>query len=117
MQNIKDNHDELESSRLKVIQTLIKENRLIMPYVAYDTLSDYLKSIIRTNPQKFVLLFDQLYNSILQSSSKTKHMNPSFADYNDDLDYGVILEKAYIDMIPVNCFITIRNLFSLIRNL
>ncbi|PQP84600.1 hypothetical protein C0Q44_08600 [Paenibacillus sp. PCH8] len=104
LQNIKENHDELESSQLKVIRTLIKENRLVMPYVAYDTLSDYLKLIIRTNPEEFILLFDQLYNSILQSSTKTEHMNPSFHGYNDSLDYGVILEKAYIDMIPVNCF-------------
>ncbi|MBY0011670.1 SAM-dependent methyltransferase [Paenibacillus typhae] len=104
LRNIDRNLKALKAREIKVTASDIIGHSLCMPYVKHDTLSDHLKKIIAQDPQQFIALLDQLYASILQSSKHSLQVNIDIAGYNEELDYGVILEKAYIDMVPVNCF-------------
>jgi len=104
LETILKNHKELESRNIKSIDSKISGNALLMPYIQDDTLSDYLKKIIKVDTEKFITLFDRLYEIILQSSVHAARENNMFNSKDDFLDFGVILEKAYIDMIPINCF-------------
>jgi SAM-dependent methyltransferase len=104
LENIYKNHIDLKSHNLSVIDSKIINNSLCMPYIKYNTLSDYLKKIIGKDPKQFILMFDKLFDCILQSSTHILREDNALLSYDDTVDYGVILEKAYIDMIPVNCF-------------
>jgi hypothetical protein len=104
LRNIDANLKALAGQRIKVTSSEISTQTLLMPYVKYDTLSDHLKKIYAKDPQQFIALFDQLYACILQSSRHIADVSTDIAGYDSELDYGIILEKAYIDMVPVNCF-------------
>lgn len=76
---------------------------LRMPYVKEELLisriaesSDELETI-----QK---IFDALYQAILKSSEHVAEEKNIMRNYAPEMDWGIILEKAYIDMIPLNCF-------------
>ena len=104
LESISKNHKELESRNIKSIDSRLSGNTLLMPYIQDDTLSDYLKKIIKADTEKFIILFDRLYEIILQSSIHAAREYSAFKCNDDSIDLGVILEKAYIDMIPINCF-------------
>lgn len=87
-----------------------------MPYISSITLSDYIGKEAGLDKNKFIKVLDKLYNCILRSSEKSSHLNRVFPQ-NDDLDWGIILKKAFIDMVPMNCFYDNDELVFLIRNL
>lgn len=66
---------------------------LKMPYVKYDTLSNYIKQIISTDTDQVLTIIDKIYEFILQSSETV--------GLGED---GPILRKAYMELIPLNCF-------------
>lgn len=66
---------------------------LKMSYVPWDTLSNYIKQIVATNPDKVLSILDDLYGFILKSSKKV-----------GEGEDGPVLEKAYMELIPLNCF-------------
>ncbi len=104
LETITRNHKELEDRNIKVVESKLSDNALLMPYIHDDTLSDYLKKIIKVDKDTFVYLFDKLFECILKSSGHVskEHIKLNCKDYS--IDFGTILEKAYIDMIPINCF-------------
>jgi SAM-dependent methyltransferase len=104
LEQILSNHTTLSNRGLHVIDSQIIDNALHMPHVKANTLSDYLKTIYKTNSELFKKQFDMLYECILKSSDHAKSVNSKMAGYDSKLEYGPILKKAYIDMIPVNCF-------------
>lgn len=74
-----------------------------MPYVEAPALMQHLEQTLRQDPQAFVQLMDRLYDCILRSSE------PVAAEENRlplpaGLDCGPVLRRAYLDMIPLNCF-------------
>ena len=74
-----------------------------MQYISSITVSDYIGKEAGLDKNKFIKVLDKLYNCILRSSEKSSHLNRVFPQ-NDDLDWGIILKKAFIDMVPMNCF-------------
>lgn len=99
--NIKD----LELRGLNTINTKIKNNELNMPFLKANTLSKVLQNYIKYDRDKALTLFDSLYKDILKSS---EHVNQNLCYLNqftkENLDMGIILKHAYVDMVPVNCF-------------
>lgn len=99
--NIKD----LELRGLNTINTKIKNNELNMPFSKANTLSKVLQNYIKYDRDKALTLFDYLYKDILKSS---EHVNQNLCYLNqftkENLDMGIILKHAYVDMVPVNCF-------------
>lgn len=104
LKTINKNHMELKSRGLKVIDSGIIDSSLLMPYIKHDTLSDHLKKIIRSDQKQFIHMFDKLLECILQSSEHVRDGKNDMQCRDSTADFGIILEKAYIDMIPINCF-------------
>ncbi|MBN8047962.1 methyltransferase [Paraclostridium bifermentans] len=99
--NIKD----LELRGLNTVDTKINNNELHMPFLKANTLSNILRGYIKYDRDKALNLFDSLHQDILKSS---EHVNRNLCYLNqfskNNLDMGIILKNAYIDMVPVNCF-------------
>lgn len=93
----------LEERGINVIPHKMVGNILEMPYEQGMTCSNYLLSIVAEKPNEFIKIFDKLYECILDSSEQSFN-----SDFFDDVygkrNWGHILKKAYIDMVPVNCF-------------
>lgn len=78
---------------------------ILMPRVKLPTLSEVLKKAIRTDPKQFKDWFEILYEEIMKSSESGIFSQSKFRHYSMDPEiWGPILKKAYIDMIPINCF-------------
>lgn len=76
---------------------------LVMPCIQHDTLLQHMKEHCRTQ-KDFQKIFDELYRLILRSSDAVDDIHNAMNRYHPQADWGVILEHAYIDMIPLNCF-------------
>lgn len=96
--------DELQRRGLDVVEHEFDGKALRMPYEKLDTLSDFLKKMEMSRPEEVYKVFRQLYDCILQSSEQAAKEDNYFVKENPDLDYGPILKKAYLDMVPANCF-------------
>lgn len=100
-----DNMMELKARGLNIVAHDRINESLIMPYITSRTLSNYLKSIVRTDPDQFRGMFDRLYEQILASSDEVpRHLNALCNEDNAELDWGIILEKAFLELIPLNSF-------------
>ena len=94
---------ELKNRGIKVVPHKWNGKYIEMPYVDSMTLSDYIGKEAGLDKNKFIKVLDRLYNCILLSSEKSSQLNNVFPQ-NDNLDWGFILKKAFIDMVPMNCF-------------
>ena len=102
---IYDNMMDLKNHRINIVQHDLGSMKLSMPFVDKNTLSDVLKEALRNNKEEFIELFDLLYDEILRSSEHVDEKYNGLRKGADDIrNYGTILSKAYIDMIPINCF-------------
>lgn len=100
-----DNMQDLKAHNVPVILHHLDNHVLMMPYVKSMTLSNYLKEVVKTDQEKFVQIFDRLYACILASSAYVAPESNALCNAeNQDLDWGIILSKAYIELIPLNCF-------------
>lgn len=87
-----------------VPQELSVDGRTLrMPYVGEELL---IKRIAELSDAQEALqsVFDVLYQAVLQSSEYVPEEKNTMRSYAPEADWGIILEKAYIDMIPLNCF-------------
>lgn len=97
------NIKEIEKHGVKVIEHIINENYLEMPYEASPTCTNYLLDVVTTEPQKYEEIFDKLYADIIKAS-KISEKDCFLDNIYGKKDWGPVLETAYIDMVPVNCF-------------
>lgn len=110
---LKTNIDELSQRGICTVSHELIDNYIEMDNVTYKSLSEVLKDTVKVNADRFIEYFDILYEQILKSSDTVL-----FNDINEDLrefditeaECGPILKKAYIDMIPINCFCNDRQL-------
>lgn len=113
--NIKD----LEQHQIPVVEhTKRPDGSLELPFVPWPTLSNYIKEIIREDQAEFLSLIDKIYDYILKASEEVpteenalafKLGEPSikakdFSSSPENPDFGPILKKAYMELIPLNCF-------------
>lgn len=79
--------------------------RLRMPFVQTDMLSNYLKRIVCEDKDEFLAIIDKLYQIILGSSEWAAEEDNAFLkELRQPLDWGPILKKAYLELIPLNSF-------------
>ena len=113
---LKANFTDLQNHGIPVISGSFSGEEMKMPYIAYPTLSNYIKEIITTDISLFESLIERLYDYILKSSVTVSGESNALVthligkavvseDDMKDVDFGPILEKAYIELIPLNCFI------------
>jgi len=93
---------DLDKSGIDILGMDILSDSLDMAYVGMPTVHQYLEQLVSENAKENSIteVFDLIWQSILQSSVHTKDMNFD----NKNIDMGVILTKAYVDMIITNCF-------------
>lgn len=111
------NMEELKTHGIPVIDFSHKESAISMPYVSYPTLSNFLKPLMAEDIERFLNILDQLYAFILMSSEEVpgsdnmlaERLCRKAADEQEKekirtLDWGPVLEKVYMELIPLNCF-------------
>ena len=107
-----ENIEDLKAHGLPVVEHIWKNGMLELPYIEAPTLSNFIKSIIEADIDKFILIIDQLYTYILASSEHAgKEENKLLLNMKEDkreqamsLEWGPILKRAYMELIPLNCF-------------
>lgn len=80
---------------------------LQMPYIKHPTLSNYIKKILPDHPDEFEELVERIYQYILQSSEEVHEGENALAKYwekEPGLQWGPVLRRAYMELIPLNCF-------------
>ena len=85
---------------------------LELPYITWPTLSNAIKEILPKDTVRFETLVEKLYRYIMASSDEgaenqmLKHLE--FAGVEraelEQVNFGPILKKAYMELIPLNCF-------------
>lgn len=131
--------EDLKRHRIPVVEhTLRPDGSLELPFVSWPTLSNYIKEIIKTDQEEFLLILDRIYENILKASSQVEAGENALLENTDcrvqsadssegpytesngkpggesctepcesqavQLDFGPILQKAYMELIPLNCF-------------
>ncbi len=106
IKNLKNNMEQLYKRGIKVLQAEYSEDQVSMPYVSAPTVSNYLRQLIdEKRAQDIVDIFDGIYENINKSSDEVdKEDNALKEKYPEVEEWGPILEKAYIEMIPLNSF-------------
>jgi len=104
IQRIYDNMMELQKRGLRIVPHRIENNALIMPRMDCESLESYLKRIVKEDQVLFVSLLDKLHQCILDSSDWAAPESHPFFVSHPEIDFGPVLKKAYIDLIPNNCF-------------
>lgn len=126
-----ENVEDLRKRQIPVVPHRQREDGgLELPYVAWPTLSDYIKEIMGKDEALFLQLIEKIYRYILRSSKEVpQEENALLRSPEEDFpegeegkgkgtrqaakegmkkagspDFGPILEKAYIELIPLNCF-------------
>lgn len=101
--NIYQNAIDLKNKSVSVVEHRLEKNIIVTPFLKNDSLSVVLIKIIRQDKDKFEQLIDLWYEEILKSSDKLRESEipPEFQNEQ----FGTILRKAYLDMVPVNCFV------------
>ena len=113
-----ENSLDLLSHGIPVVEHKRREDgSLDMPYIPWPTLSNYIKGVMRDRPERVLELIDRIYGYILQSSEQVTAENNELLKRQlaaaqsweertrlEQLDFGPILKKAYMELIPLNCF-------------
>jgi len=104
-----ENIDDLKEYGIPVVEHSQDESGVIsQPFITWPTLSNVLKEIIKTDTNRFEQILDEIYGFILRSSKQTDADENELLQYvteeQKNLDYGPILKKAYMELIPLNCF-------------
>ncbi len=90
---IHENHKQLMENGIQVAPTQIKGDKCITPFIHGINCDIYMRELLCTDAEKFLEVMDQ-FKEIVYRSSKCV-MN--------DKDMGPILEKGYLDLVPLNC--------------
>ncbi len=89
---LSENTQYLKNRGISVIEGRLEEERYTMPYVNAPTGQRYLRELLYTDPEQFLLEMDHFWKLILQSSDIVR----------EDPVRGPILGRAFYDMIPLN---------------
>lgn len=100
---LKRNGEEQVKRKIPSLNIAIENNIAVMDKIEGPTLSNYIRILVNKEDRQGILkCMDMLYMYILKSSEYT-HEN-SLSTLAPNVDWGPVLKKAYIEMIPVNCF-------------
>lgn len=106
LKNIFYNQQELEKYGIMCVEQKMFSDFIEMPYIQGPNLIEDLKNLYsKEKLDEIKYIFDLLYNNILESSVHVPFFKCSIKNKDlNEQNAGVILQKAYIDMIPYNCF-------------
>lgn len=99
-----DHTGELSKREIPILEMREENGRAVMKRVPYPSLSSYLKDISLKDRDMFIQCVDKLQEYVYRSSEHVAAEKNCMRALNPQVDWGVILRKAYIEMIPVNSF-------------
>lgn len=88
------NMQDIRERGLLIVEGSLKDNKYIMPYINATTGNLYLQELAKKDKDKFIEKMDEFRDLILQSSESL-----------EENQYGCILKKGYIDLVPLNTFV------------
>lgn len=92
--NLLNNSNYLIDHNINMVEMTLDKNKYVMPFIKNINCLLYFKKLLLTDTDKFIKTCDDYYNLLLNSSNIIKHNN-----------FGPILERCYIDLVPLNCFV------------
>lgn len=104
LKQMQHNHEELRSRGIQVVDSYIEDDKFIMPYVDATVAMIALKELAKKDKEEFYKAIEDMYELILSSSKHTDIISEKDKNSANGRDLGIILEKGYIDMVPLNCF-------------
>ena len=105
MQQLCAHVQDLAACGLDVVPQTIESGRITMPRMHLPMLSNYIKDIIAQDPEQVKEIVEQLWQNILRSSNETDaSKNALLTEDTKHLPWGPILQKVYMELIPLNCF-------------
>lgn len=97
--------EDIAAHRLKTVPLSVDGNRITMPFIQAPMLSNYIKDKIAQHPGEVKAIVEQLWQNILRSSEETDASeNTLMTEETKDLPWGPVLQKVYMELIPLNCF-------------
>lgn len=119
----------LEQHGINMIDAVIEDNALVMPYVQGEPAVNYFRELIYKDKKTFLQKFDYFWQLIQKSSehvpyeevnweqfapnwqkrksddpNKDKWKRVAFGSDKEKDDLGIILKRGYADLVPLNCF-------------
>lgn len=105
LEQLHQNQQELLQHGVDCVYEELHNDVIEMPFVSEKTLIEYIKYLFFHKKEDVELIFDKLYEIIQNSSEKIDFSQCRLKDDRLNRDNaGIILKKAYIDMIPYNSF-------------
>ena len=104
LQRLAENTAELKERGLEVIPLTLAENSATMPFCDSPVLSQWLRERGPGDEAKVWAVFDRLRAAILQASPPVPDEMNCMAQRSLGADWGVILRRVYINMVPDNIF-------------
>lgn len=104
LNEMQDNLNNLHERGINVVSSSVIDDSFVMPYIEAPVAMNELKSVAKKDRDSFLKAMDDMYELILNSSEHTGIISEKDRNSADGRDLGPILEKGYIDMVPLNCF-------------
>lgn len=104
LKEMQDNHNDLHTRGINVVDSSVENDTFVMPYVDAPIAMNELKVIAKKDKNAFLKAMDDMNELILNSSEHTGVLSEKDKNSADGRDVGPVLEKGYIDMVPLNCF-------------
>lgn len=104
LKEMQDNLNDLHARGINVVVSSVENDTFIMPYVDAPVAMNELKAIAKKDKNAFLKAMDDMNELILNSSEHTGIISEKDRNSADGRDLGPILERGYIDMVPLNCF-------------
>lgn len=95
---------ELSERGIPVLEMEEKSGIATMRRMHTPSLSHYLRNEVKKDAGVLARSMDKLWEYILRSSEHVPAEMNCMRHWAPEAEWGVILKKAYIEMIPVNCF-------------
>lgn len=93
IEKLLENERYLRKRGLSLVQSEVKNGIYTMPYENAKVGNAYLQELLILDKEKFISAMDRFRELILNSS-----------DHLEINEYGIILKRGYIDLVPHNCF-------------
>lgn len=104
LKEMQDNLNDLHARGINVVVSSVENDTFIMLYVDAPVAMNELKAIAKKDKNAFLKAMDDMNELILNSSEHTGIISEKDRNSADGRDLGPILERGYIDMVPLNCF-------------
>jgi 2-polyprenyl-3-methyl-5-hydroxy-6-metoxy-1,4-benzoquinol methylase len=104
LRNLQKHMQALAMRKIAVVPTEFKNEAVYMPYIKEPTLANYLRSLQKEDKSQVLAVFDELWECIIKSSEPAAKMDCNLLKLAPQADWGPVLENAYMEMIPMNCF-------------